>query len=252
MRHKNKLIILTGPSCAGKTPLEKSLRHIYPEIDKNMKRLVAYNSRPKRPSEADGVDYHFRSRSRIRQRAKERRMILIEARGDLHGIDINELCEILRASDAFYEGNTFMAREIISFLHAENIAVLSIFLSPFSKSELEILKSEYTGKEIEEYIFNHMMPKLIRRAQNFKIELTDSVLSNLKQRAGDACQELNIAHLFDHVLVNHDGEDSIKWNDPQKLSGDVLRSVQSLAALIQTGKSVHIENWKKFTLCPTR
>ena len=99
----NRLVILTGPSCAGKTPLERSLRHLYPEIDKKLRRLVAYNSRAIRPVETEGIDYYFLSRDQIRQLAKQNKIVLIEARGDLHGFDMEDLQNILKHSDAFYE-----------------------------------------------------------------------------------------------------------------------------------------------------
>ena len=91
-----------------------------------------------------------------------------------------------------------------------------------------------------------MLQKLIRRADNFKISLTDKILENLKHRAKDSYHELSIAHTFDHIIVNHDGEDSPNWDDPDNLQGDALRSVHSLAGLITTGNNLNIENWNNF------
>ena len=246
MLDTNRLVILTGPSCVGKTPLERSLRHIYPEIDKKLIRLVAYNSRAMRPVEIEGIDYYFRSREQIQQLAKQNEIVLMEARGDLHGFDINELQNILKHSDAFYEGNTFMASEMQSLGNSQNFPVLSIFLSPFSQSELEDLIKLFTIPELKDHIYNHMLQKLIRRADNFKISLTDKILENLKHRAKDSYHELSIAHTFDHIIVNHDGEDSPNWDDPDNLQGDALRSVHSLAGLITTGNNLNIENWNNF------
>jgi guanylate kinase len=248
MPEVNRLIVLTGPSCAGKTPLEKSLRHLYPDIDQNLKRLVAYNSRSKRPVEKDGIDYYFKSRDQIKKLAEQNKIVLIEARGDLHGFDLTELKNILLGSDAFYEGNTFMAREIQSISYSQQFPVLSIFLSPFSKEELEQLSGRSTIDELKDYIYKQMLQKLIRRAENFKILLTDKILDNLKHRARDAFQELAMAHSFDHVIINHDGEDIPNWNDFDNLQGDALVAVQSLAGIITTGIDPNSENWKNFHL----
>ena len=248
MSESNRLIILTGPSCAGKTPLERSLRHLYPIIDKKLKRLVAYNSRAMRPVETEGIDYYFRSRGQIQQLAKQNKIVLIKARGDLHGFDLNELNNILANSDAFYEGNTFMANEMNSLGSSQNFNTLSIFLSPFSQSEVEQLIKKFTGPELKDHIYNQMMQKLIRRAENFKITLTNKILDNLKHRARDAYHELSIAHSFDQVIVNHDGEDSSNWDDFDNLRGDALRAVHSLARIITTGKDPNPESWKNFHL----
>ena len=244
MLDKNRLIILTGPSCAGKTPLERSLRHLYPEIDKKLRRLVAYNSRAMRPVETEGIDYYFRSTDQIQQLARQNKIVLIEARGDLHGFDMDELQNILKHSDAFYEGNTFMASKMHSLGSSQNFPVLSIFLSPFSQSEMEQLIKKFTIPELKDHIYNHMLQKLIRRADNFEINMTDKILNNLKDRARDAYQELSIAHSFDHIIVNHDGEDSSNWHDPDNLQGDAITSVHSLAGLIIAGNDPNSENWE--------
>lgn len=51
------LIILVGPTCAGKTTLAK-----YMEEKHGYKRVVTYTTRPKREGEVDGVDYNFVTR----------------------------------------------------------------------------------------------------------------------------------------------------------------------------------------------
>ena len=50
-----KLILLTGPSGVGKTTVALELLKAYPELE----RLVTFVTRPPRPGENDGVDYHF-------------------------------------------------------------------------------------------------------------------------------------------------------------------------------------------------
>ena len=59
------LIILSGPSCVGKSPLVKALAKFYPALLGTMKSFVLYNSRAPRTGEVDGVDYHFRTRAHI-------------------------------------------------------------------------------------------------------------------------------------------------------------------------------------------
>ena len=60
-----RLVILSGPSCVGKSPLRMALARLYPELWSGLERLVLFNSRTPRPGERDGVDYHFRTRAQV-------------------------------------------------------------------------------------------------------------------------------------------------------------------------------------------
>ena len=67
-----RLVILSGPSCVGKSPLRAALAKFYPKLWGSLQKLVLFNSRPPRPGEREGVDYHFRSRTQVEDlRAKE-------------------------------------------------------------------------------------------------------------------------------------------------------------------------------------
>ena len=50
-----KLYLITGPSGVGKTTVAHELLKTYP----NMERLITFVTRPPRPGEVDGIDYHF-------------------------------------------------------------------------------------------------------------------------------------------------------------------------------------------------
>jgi len=44
-----RFVILTGPSCMGKTPLVRALQKFHPDLVSAMKPVVLWNSRPPRP-----------------------------------------------------------------------------------------------------------------------------------------------------------------------------------------------------------
>ena len=64
--NSGRLVILSGPSCVGKSPLTKALGRFYPKLLHAMQPLVLYNSRAPRPGEVDGVDYFFHTREQVR------------------------------------------------------------------------------------------------------------------------------------------------------------------------------------------
>ncbi len=53
--HKGKLFVITAPSGAGKTSLIEAVMR----EDPSLKISVSYTTRPPRPDERNGVDYHF-------------------------------------------------------------------------------------------------------------------------------------------------------------------------------------------------
>src|ERR687891_493163 len=94
-----RLVILSGPSCVGKSPLTKALARFYPELRNRLQPLVLYNSREPRPGEVDGVDYHFRSREEIEILKAKNHFVVMDVRGDLQALDLQELSESLAKGD---------------------------------------------------------------------------------------------------------------------------------------------------------
>ena len=58
MKREGLTIILSAPSGAGKTSLCRDLLRNFPDI----KESVSFTTRPPRPGEVDGEDYHFVSK----------------------------------------------------------------------------------------------------------------------------------------------------------------------------------------------
>ena len=67
------LVILSGPSCVGKSPLRRALATFYPQIWNRLRKLVLFNSRAPRPGELDGEDYRFRPRDQVEALKADRR-----------------------------------------------------------------------------------------------------------------------------------------------------------------------------------
>jgi len=67
---ENKLILITGPSGVGKTTIAYALLKDMPEL----KRLVTFTTRKKRPNEKDGIDYHFISNKAFEDRINNGQM----------------------------------------------------------------------------------------------------------------------------------------------------------------------------------
>lgn len=241
----HRLIIFSGPSCVGKSPLAKALARFHPEIHKSLQPLVLYNSRAARPGEMDGVDYHFRSRQEIEDLKKKQNFVVMDVRGDLQALDIDELTQNLQKSDIFFEGNPFVGRALQTHSSLGEINRLSIFMSPLSREEIIFLKDVQPEVSLPDLVTDIMRRKLLRRTRKQKGELSLKDLENIEKRAGSAYRELQDAHYFDHVIPNHDGEDSENWDAFYHPLGDARKAFQAFVLLLEGKRSFPAEKWEE-------
>jgi guanylate kinase len=240
-----RLVILSGPSCVGKSPLEKALAKFYPQLRLGLRKLVLYNSRAPRPGELEGVDYHFRTRPQVEALRAETRYAVLDVRGDLQALDIEELQALLKESDAFFEGNPFVGRALQTHPGLAGINRLSIFLSPLSKDEVIYLQAPERNVSLPDLVTEIMRRKLLRRASHMKLELSAKDLENIERRAASAYGELREAWHFDFVIPNHDGEDSDNWEAFYYPLGDARKALKAFAGLLEGTVPPEVEKWEE-------
>jgi guanylate kinase len=240
-----RLVILSGPSCVGKSPLEKALGRFYPQLRNRLRKLVLFNSRAPRPGEVDGVDYHFRQRSQIEVMREESRFALMHVRGDLQAVDVEELLSLLEQADAFFEGNPFVGRALQTHPQLAGVERLSIFLSPVSRDEILFLRAPERNVALPDFITDVMRRKLLRRTRRHKGELSAADLENIEKRASSAYCELQEACHFQHVIANHDGEDSDNWEAFYYPIGDARKSLEAVASLLRGVVPAGVEHWEE-------
>lgn len=68
---KGTLYVVSAPSGAGKTSLLKAVLRKLPEL----KVSISHTTRPQRPGEQDGVDYHFVDQTTFQQMLTEQRFL---------------------------------------------------------------------------------------------------------------------------------------------------------------------------------
>jgi len=240
-----RLVILAGPSCVGKSPLDKALAKFYPELRGRLRKLVLYNSRAPRPGELDGVDYHFRTRPQIEALRAQQRYAVMEVRGDLQALDLEELRALLAQGDAFFEGNAFVARALQSHPQLREVKRLSVFMAPLSKDEILYLRAPERNAALPDLLSDIMRRKLLRRTRRQKLELSAKDLENIETRAASAYRELQEAWHFEYVIPNHDGEDSDNWEAFYFPIGDARKALLAFAALLEGSVPPGVEKWEE-------
>ncbi len=168
------LIILSSPSGAGKSTLSRRLR----AWDDSIRFSISATTRPPRPGEADGVDYHFVTRAAFEGQVAMGDMLEhAEVFGNLYGSPrapvetaIDSGCDIL--FDVDWQGGQQIKESPLS------AQVVSIFLLPPSMAELEA--------------------RLRARGQD-----SDAVIRDRMRKSRD---EISHWAEYDYVLVNDDLE----------------------------------------------
>jgi len=242
---RGRLVILAGPSCVGKSPLDKALGRFYPELRSRLRKLVLFNSRAPRPGEVDGVDYHFRLRSQIESLRADSRFALMDVRGDLQAVDVEGLLSLLEQADAFFEVNPFVGGALQTHPRLADVNRLSVFLSPLSRDEILFLRAPERNVALPDFVTDVMRRKLLRRTRRQKGELSAPDLANIERRASSAYRELQEAQHFQHVIANHDGEDSDNWEAFYYPIGEARKSLEALASLLQGVVPAGIERWEQ-------
>jgi guanylate kinase len=239
-----RFIILSGPSCVGKGPLHTAFSKFYPEQAARLSKLVLYNCRTPQPGEIDGKDYQFRSRKEIEGFRNNENYIVLDVRGDLQAVDLNDVDRGLAAGDLFYDGNPFIGRKLQEAF-ASNVSFLSIFLAPLSRDEILFLQSPARNVSLPDFLTDVMRRKLLRRTQRQKGILSLKDLENIERRASSAYTELKEAWRFDCVIPNHDGEDSENWDAFYYPVGDARKTLLTFANVVAGKESPAVEKWEE-------
>ncbi len=174
MHEPGKLIVLSGPSGAGKTSIVRVLKE-----DPRIEFSVSATTRSPRPGEVDGVDYHFMAIEEFVARRD---------RGEfLEWAEYNErFYGTLRAPvDQALRGGKHFVLEIevqgTQQLRDAGVEALFVFIVPPS--------------------LQHLRDRLAARGQNSA--------EDIERRVRIAAAELEAQSLYDHVVVNRDLEEAI-------------------------------------------
>jgi guanylate kinase len=238
-----RLVVLSGPSCVGKGPLFAALKKFYPELTNGLRKFVLYDSRSPRPGEVDGVDFHFRTRETIERLRGKEGFTVFEVRGDLQAMDSRQLEQVLATSDAFFDGNPFIGSGLMDFVAKHRIECLSVFLSPLTQQEIVELKSPDRNVHLPDFLTDVMRRKLLRRTARQRGILSLRDLENIEIRAKSAYEEIRQAWRFDHVIPNHDGEDSEHWDAFYYPIGDAREALLAFASILDGRSTIRVEKW---------
>lgn len=175
----NLVIVISGPSGSGKSTVVNALC----QADETLRLAVSATTRAPRPSEVNGVDYHFLSKSEFKNQIQQDGFLeWAEYGGNFYGTLKSEIALAQNAGKAAVleievQGALQVRERIGGTSGLDTVRSLLIFIVPSSFARLEKrLRGRKTESEAE-----------------------------LKQRLNIATSEIAQIQHYDYCVINHDG-----------------------------------------------
>jgi guanylate kinase len=177
MERRGLMFVVSSPSGAGKTTLTRNLVN----ADRNLQLSISVTTRARRPSEVEGVHYHFISRREFEAMRKAGDLLeYAEVHGNFYGTPRKPVERALkRGKDVLFDIDWQGAQQLYEKMRTDTV---SVFVLPPSAKELKV--------------------RLERRAQ-------DDV-KVIERRLKNAAVEIPHWNEYDHVLVNRDLNESFR------------------------------------------
>jgi guanylate kinase len=162
------MLVLSSPSGAGKTSIARRLLELEPELSLS----ISVTTRPKRPSEVDGADYHFISRAAYRAMIEAGELLEhAEVYGHGYGTPRAPVEEVLAAGrDVLFDIDWQGTQQ----LREARADMVSVFILPPAMPELE--------------------RRLWRRAEDAE--------AVVRRRLGQVAADVTHFAEYDYVLIN--------------------------------------------------
>ena len=178
LRHRRGLlIVLSSPSGAGKTTISRMLL----DADKEVTMSISATTRPKRPGESDGVDYHFVDDAEFdRMIAASEFVEWAHVFGHRYGTPKAPVKDALRDGRDILFDIDWQGTQQLEAAMGEDL--VSVFLLPPSMAELE------------------------RRLQERGTDSAETIADRMSRAAAE------ISHWpeYEYVLVNHDTAECLR------------------------------------------
>ncbi|MFI5459331.1 MAG: hypothetical protein ACHRXM_28230 [Isosphaerales bacterium] len=193
MTAAKRFVILSGPACAGKGPLQAALARFYPELVQA--RPVLCHSRPPGSSDVHGKTFYFLPPALIKSLESNPDFVVSKVRSDWQAIDLIQVEDLLRSNDlVFAEVFHTFGPGLRKRATSRGFETIGVFLFP--------LPPETPA----ETIIQTMRARLTSRGR-------DSA-TKTNERAESAPIEMNDAHAYAHRLLNLAGEDNVEeWGE---------------------------------------
>ena len=173
---KGNLIVISGPSGAGKGTICKALL----EREDNLYISVSATTRSPRKGEVDGVNYYFLTQDEFKKK-----------------VDNNEFLEWAEVHGNYYGTPKFNVEEMIN--EGKNIIL-----------EIDVQGALNVKKNCEDGVFIFILPPSMEELKRRIIARGSETPESLIKRFKTAYEEINYISKYNYAVVNDDLEEAVK------------------------------------------
>lgn len=173
---KGNLIVISGPSGAGKGTICKALL----EREDNLYISVSATTRSPRAGEVDGVNYYFLTQEEFKKK-----------------VDNNEFLEWAEVHGNYYGTPKFNVEEMIN--EGKNIIL-----------EIDVQGALNVKKNCEDGVFIFILPPSMEELKRRIIARGSETPESLIKRFKTAYEEINYISKYNYAVVNDDLEEAVK------------------------------------------
>ncbi len=238
-----RLVLLSGPSGVGKTPLMNAVRRFHSKTAESIVPVVLYTSRDPRPGEKDGKSYWFRTREEVRGLDRSSHLVF-KVKQDLQALDLDSLNRSVANNNkvGFLEIYHTQAADIATKLNARGVSVTTVFISPFSRKDISSIIAQHGISGLSFQLTCYSMMQIARRVINQNRALVPRDLPEILARAKTALSEIRSASGFDYVLVCNQGEHDDAWiHNP--IVGQPAIMLDSFVSILKGKTPQNFEKW---------
>ncbi len=173
---KGVLFIISAPSGAGKTTLCRYVRDRF----KDMAYSVSYTTRPPRPGEQPGVDYHFISRDEFER-----------------GIRTRQWAEWAKVHDNYYGTSSAFLNRILD--QGGNVLL-----------DIDVQGARQVLESHPQAVTIFIMPPTLDELRNRLQDRASDSPETIAKRITNASQEMAMRYQYRHIIVNDRLNDAVE------------------------------------------
>ncbi|WP_248929681.1 guanylate kinase [Paenibacillus hamazuiensis] len=159
LKDKETIFVFTGPNGAGRRTVADMAGNTL-----GVKQVLSYTTRPPRPAEVNGQDYHFISGEQFVEAVRRNEFLeVIEIDGYMYGIKDKDVEDMLRENGAVYLVLNRHGADILKRLYGDNVVRICVYAD--RETILERQKERGDSALMIERYMSHFDEEMAYRAE---------------------------------------------------------------------------------------